>query len=187
MQSTCECPTQPIDYRNSQPIDSELPLLACGLMCWDSSERWLLESRSCTHGQSALISPWQALASRSSSGCPLRNCPRLSIDALLLITRWNYGSSTLGFVLLGSGFIIAGVQVCEQASVAFPTHAFSHSAVTVPCFFWTFGVQVTSHLSHLSSPFRGFWSDFRNGCYLHRAAGQRSRRRTSSAPRWRAA
>ncbi len=30
--------------------------------------------------------------------------------ALLLLARWQYGSSTLGFVLLGCGFVIAGVQ-----------------------------------------------------------------------------
>ena len=33
-----------------------------------------------------------------------------SIYALLLLARWNYSSSALGFVLLGSGFVIAGVQ-----------------------------------------------------------------------------
>ena len=33
-----------------------------------------------------------------------------STYALLLLVRWNYGSSELGTVLLCSGFVIAGVQ-----------------------------------------------------------------------------
>ena len=46
--------------------------------------------------------------------------------ALLLLSRWQYGSSTLGFVLLGCGFVIAGVQ---GAWGRIPTPYFERSAV----------------------------------------------------------
>jgi MFS family permease len=64
-----------------------------------------------------------------------------STYALLLLARWSYGSSTLGFVLLGAGFVIAGVQggwgrikapLFERSAVA--------GCVILGLFLWLFAI-----------------------------------------------